>query len=162
MTENWTPFQLCQPITRAEAEELARKHADQAAWLRQPLSDQELDTVVNQLVDCVIYKNNLYQVSVYDKVQSIGGFPELIHLSIKSIDKQPIRDWRHLQRIKNEIVGEEHEAVELYPAESRKVDLANQFHLWVLKDAELRFPFGFIDRATSDSEGHGSRQRSGA
>jgi len=29
------------------------------------------------------------------------------------------------------IVGEEHEAFEVYPAESRLVDTANQYHLWV-------------------------------
>jgi hypothetical protein len=37
-----------------------------------------------------------------------------------------VHDWRDLQRIKNQLVGPECEAVELYPAESRKVDTANQ------------------------------------
>jgi hypothetical protein len=50
------------------------------------------------------------------------------------------------QRIKNELVGKEHEAVELYPAESRKVDSSNQYHLWVLVEKGLKFPFGYTTR----------------
>jgi hypothetical protein len=36
--------------------------------------------------------------------------------------------------------------VELFPAESRLVDTANQYHLWVMADAEYRFPFGYQRR----------------
>jgi hypothetical protein len=55
-------------------------------------------------------------------------------LSIKRRDREVIRDWRELQAIKNAIVGPEHEGFELYPAESRLVDTANQFHLFVFMD----------------------------
>lgn len=63
------------------------------------------------------------------------------HLSIKRNDREPIREWRDLQRIKNELCGPEAEAVELFPAESRLTDEANQFHLWVFNRG-YRFPFG--------------------
>lgn len=72
-----------------------------------------------------VFKNNLYQVLVDG-----SNAPEYLYLSIKRLDKAPIHDWRHLQRIKNEICGPEWEAVELYPAESRLIDEANQYHLW--------------------------------
>jgi hypothetical protein len=39
-------------------------------------------------------------------------------------------DWRHKQYIKNQLAGPEEEAVEIFPAESRLIDGANQFHLW--------------------------------
>jgi hypothetical protein len=106
-----------------------------------------------------IYVNNLYQVNVSDA--EVGeGWPEMWHLSVKRRDKAPIRDWRHMQRIKNEIVGEDHEGVELYPAEDRLVDAANQFHMWVLKDPERRWPFGFHEGRQVDYEGPaGGRQR---
>lgn len=89
-----------------------------------------------------IWKNNHYQVFVryFDAPEPFGRGA---HLSIKRNDREPIHDWRELQRIKTEIVGPEGEAVELYPAESRVVDTANQYHLWVF--AEYRFPFGFDD-----------------
>jgi hypothetical protein len=86
----------------------------------------------------------------------------MIHLSIKRHDKAPIHDWRDLQEIKNLLVGPEHEAIELYPAESRLVDTANQYHLWVLADDGRRFPFGFRVRFTATPEQAaliGARQR---
>lgn len=72
--------------------------------------------------------NNLYDCFVK---HSPDGFT---HLSIKRLDRAPIRNWRHFQQIKNEVVGEEREAVEIYPAESRLADNANQYHLWVLPE----------------------------
>lgn len=83
-------------------------------------------------------------------------------LSIRREDRAAARDWRHFQRIKNEIAGPEREAVELYPAESRLADLANQYHLWVLPEGQ-QFPFGFKERSVSDAPDEwtrfGARQR---
>ena len=80
-------------------------------------------------------------------VYSVGRYDDgpIIHLSIKRIDKEPIHDWRDLQEIKNQLVGKENEGVEVYPAESRRVDMANQYHLWVFADAGQTIPFGFTD-----------------
>ena len=66
-------------------------------------------------------------------------------LSIRRADRGAIRDWRHLQRIKNQLGGENTEAVELFPAEARLVDAANQTWLWCLPPG-MRFPFGFTER----------------
>ena len=85
-----------------------------------------------------IWKNSKYQVSEFDD-------GDVIHLSIKRIDIEAIHDWRELQEIKNKIVGEENEAIEIYPAESRLVDMANQYHLYVFKDPNYRIPLGFND-----------------
>lgn len=105
-----------------------------------------------------IYRNNLYQVQTREF--TIGeGWGKMLHLSIKRIDRQPIHDWRDLQEIKNQLVGEEHEGVELYPAESRRVDSANQYHLWVMMDKEARFPFGFGERLVTDEPLANSKQR---
>lgn len=94
--------------------------------------------------DSLVYKNDTYQVEVSRENRTF-------HLSIKRIDRQPCKDWRDFQRIKNELIGPEFEAVELYPAESRLVDGANQYHLWGLLDPKFRFPFGFNDgRQVSD------------
>lgn len=105
------------------------------------------------------WRNDVYQVAVYRHDPAPDGFPRMIHLSIKRIDKAPIHDWRDLQQIKNELVGPEHEGVELYPAESRKADSANQYHIWVLAD-KIQFPFGFQGRFVFDNiEGTSSVQR---
>lgn len=88
------------------------------------------------------WKNSRYTVWV-SKPSSDAG--ELVHLSIKRNDRSPIHDWRDLQRIKNEILGKEEEACELYPAESRLVDAANQYHLWSFLG--MHAPFGYEARA---------------
>lgn len=91
-----------------------------------------------------IWVNSRYQVNIDRNVDPGDGWPKMIHLSIKRLDKEPIHDWRDLQRIKNELVGAEHEAVELYPAESRVVDSANQYHLWAIAEKGVKFPFGWM------------------
>jgi hypothetical protein len=117
---------------------------------------------VRRLATQKIWMNDTYQVNIDYQPPQVGDFPRLIHLSIKRRDKLPIHDWRDLQEIKNRLVGPEHEAIELYPAESRLVDTSNQFHLWVLWDPELRLPFGYTDRLVTgveDAEAIGARQR---
>ena len=83
-----------------------------------------------------------------------------VHISVKTLKKQPLHDWRDLQQIKNDLIGPEHEAVELYPAESRLIDTANQYHLWASTDPNYRFPVGWSEgrHVTSASAG-GSKQR---
>lgn len=73
------------------------------------------------------------------------------YITLKRQDRHAVHDWRHLQQIKNDVCGPEAEAVELYPAESRLVDQANQYHLWVLPPGE-RFPFGKTKRAVASDE----------
>lgn len=102
-----------------------------------------------------LYRNLRYQVLVrfIGKGTPFPGTGEGIRgfwLSIKRIDMREIHDWRDLQRIKNELVGEEAEAVELYPAESRLVDTSNQYHLFAFEG--WRFPFGYVDRVVSTPE----------
>jgi hypothetical protein len=70
-------------------------------------------------------------------------------LCIRRRDSSPVHDWRHLQQIKNDLCGPECEAVELYPRESRLVDTANQYHLWVLPKG-IELPFGYEEREVSD------------
>lgn len=74
-----------------------------------------------------------------------------MHLSIKRRDRAAVRDWRHLQAIKNEVAGPEREGLEIFPAESRLVDGANEYHLWVLPEGE-RIPFGYAVGAVHGPE----------
>ena len=115
-----------------------------------------------QLARAEVYQNDRYEVALYRMppiTKASDNAPVLIHLSVKRRDRGHVRDWRDLQRIKNELLGPEHEAVELYPAESRLVDAANQFHLWGFDDPTFRFPFGFADRLVSDVPPLGGKQR---
>jgi len=64
-----------------------------------------------------------------------------------------------MQEIKNQICGCEAEGVELYPAESRLVDQANQYHIWVLNGA--MWPVGWATRVVDydDADDLGGKQR---
>lgn len=98
--------------------------------------------------------NDVYQVYVTQE-------GEWTHLNIRRRDGHAIlRDWREFQAIKNQLVGEEREAVELYPAEDRLVDTSNKYHLYCAPRG-YRFPFGFTQRDVIDTPGsaNGTRQR---
>jgi len=100
---------------------------ERLAWIEQQ---------VMLLLSWDIYCNDTYQVVV----ERNGS---LIHLCIRRHDGQPCTDWSDRQQIKNEIIGPEYEAVELFPAESRLIDTTNEYHLWVNPNPGFRFPFGF-------------------
>lgn len=101
---------------------------------------------VLKMTDGEWWKNDVYTVTVRD----LPGQDRGVHLSIRRNDREPIHDWRDLQAIKNQLLGEECEAVELYPAESRRVDAANQFHLWGSRRRKFRFNVGFFERLVVD------------
>ena len=98
----------------------------------------------------LLYLNDTYQVHVTFEDDHPAFKCRVICLSIKRSDRQPIHDWRDLQRIKNELTDPEYEAIEIYPAESRLVDTANQYWLWVIADREFRVPLGFAHRHVDD------------
>lgn len=106
----------------------------------------------NRLKADEIWCNNQYQVNIdYNPHHNFGSDSPITHLSIKRLDKEPIHDWRDLQAIKNLLTDPEREAIEIYPAESRCVDAANQFHLWVLPEG-AKVPCGFYGRAVSSED----------
>lgn len=76
------------------------------------------------------WANDLYVVHLRRMESEKPEVPEAIHLSIRNQDRSARHDWRDFQRIKNQLAGPEWEAVEIYPAESRLVDSANQYHLF--------------------------------
>ena len=79
--------------------------------------------------------NDIYQVAVHE----LGD--KAVHLNIRRRDGGPIlRDWRHFQLIKNQLIGEECEAVELYPAESRLVDTTEQVPPLGIERPQLPLP----------------------
>jgi hypothetical protein len=70
----------------------------------------------------------------------------VVHLSVIHNKLGSKIFWDDLQRVKNELVGPECEAVELFPAESRKVDVGDMRHLWCTTDTSYRYPLGFMAR----------------
>lgn len=152
MSDAWRPLRRVNkneiaPVTEAKILEMMRKMGiDRATAQEFAARNREREHWVN----------DLYLVNI----QESGG--PLVMLSIARRDGGPIfRDWRHFQNIKNDILGPECEAVELYPAESRMVDIGNKYHLIGCRDPNFRFPFGFTERKVDliDKPGIGLHQR---
>lgn len=105
-----------------------------------------------------IWVNDEYQCFVkYLESRGKGG---LLSLSIKRNDKRPAHDWRELQAIKNEVCGWEREGIEIYPAEARLVDEADQTWLWVMP-AGVSLELGFHARKVDTPASHAARKATG-
>lgn len=135
--KSWEKFALTMPVPKSQE-------------FINSLDDDMRESFLMQFAEfesgaTTMWTNNIYTVH---RKEEEGG---LVWLSIRRNDRKPIRDWRHFQRIKNELVGPEREGVELFPAESRLVDEANQYHLWVLPEGE-RVPVGWNVRMVSGSD----------
>jgi hypothetical protein len=94
------------------------------------------------------FVNNRYTVTreTVPKEQHGLGEHELVWLSIKANDDSARHDWREFQWIKNELAGENWEAIEIYPSEDRLIDSANQFHLWCIPPETGLLPVGWNGR----------------
>ena len=72
-----------------------------------------------------------------------GEDVQMTRLIVTRVDLSAVRDWTELQRIKTELCGADSEAVELFPAESRRVDHeSNRCYLWVMPRG-IAWPVGF-------------------
>ncbi len=128
----WTPFE---DVTDELSSPLARQLG---------VRDPQILLKANQLLGVANKKTRMYRNSRYFVKKTPleeGGWM----LSIRTTENDARHDWREFQRIKNELCGPECEAIELYPAESRLVDTANQYWVHVLPEG-MRIPVGFNDR----------------
>lgn len=83
------------------------------------------------------YLNNRYSVQISDEATDWGL---VVHLWIRRHDGEMVRSWSDMQRIKNELMGPERVAVEVFPPVSELIDNANIAHLWVMP-AGFTLPF---------------------
>jgi len=121
----------------------------------------EVERIIEESRKEKVFRSRDWQVHV-KAAPGRDGWPDMIHLNARRVDREAFHDWRELQMVKNILIGPEHEAVELYPAESRLTDTANNYHLWVLASPDARFPFGFSGRAVwspEDAAKYGAKQR---
>lgn len=129
--EAWEPLQRATHVPMSEQAK---------ALIRARGGDEKL---IEELDDSELWKNAIYTVSVTrwdDGGQWHGAVQEL---SIRRNDRQPVHDWRHFQQIKTELAGAEVEALEMYPAESRLMDTANQYYVYCLPPGR-RIEMGYL------------------
>lgn len=112
----WLPLR---PVTAVPpSPERLRQLIESACRLRPEMARADVEMLVKSIANLgELWANDLYQVHVMRWPPQAPIPHPIVHLSIRRMDRQGARDWRHFQAIKNQIVGPECEAIELYPAE---------------------------------------------
>ncbi len=117
-----------------ERERVALRTGDWGAWewvSKRPEGGRgwlsEVHTVWKNCAFCVLVRT----------VETEWG--PVLHAAIRNVSETNI-PWRDMQRIKDELFGEERVAVEVFPPRDELVDEANMYHLWVLPEG-TRLPF---------------------
>lgn len=98
------------------------------------LSKAAAKQAVREVKSEKVLMSSSYQVNIVELGRQHSKWPPLVWFSIKRRDKAAIVDRSVLRDIKNVLAGEEAEGFELYPAESRLVDTANQYHLYIAQE----------------------------
>lgn len=89
-----------------------------------------------------VWINEKYQVATIRSEHP--DFGPVMQINIRRRDGNVIfRDWREFQDIKNQLAGPECEGLELYPAESRVIDVNNKYHIWCILDTAKTIPIGW-------------------
>ena len=70
------------------------------------------------------HKNSLYSVQHYIRADGV------VLLGIRRHDEKKSCPWSHKQKIKNILLGEDANAIEIFPSEEDLVDAANIYWLW--------------------------------
>lgn len=99
-----------------------------------------LATDAHPMEECSIWRNDEWSAVLTSNAV-------LYHITIRHTSGKPVQDWAAFQAIKNQLVGNDQEMCELYPAESRMVNAEHLYHLWGFRG--MPFPFGW--GATKDS-----------
>lgn len=76
---------------------------------------------------------------VDDNAKTTAG--NAIKIMIRANDAKPIvNHWSEIQKIKNEIFGEDATAIEYFPSEKNLADVANIYWIWIFPDGVLPMP----------------------
>ena len=107
-------------------------------WIHKPSPKNRRygDGWVGELDEALV-DNELNYCVMIRKIDTKWGTIE--HACIRNANSTDI-EWAEKQRIKNEIFGEEAQAIEVFPKQTNLVDAANMYHLWILPE-EFELPF---------------------
>ena len=84
---------------------------------------------VKEISKAYVGKKHSVQVSYLEH----RTFGQITHLWLRRHDSTPM-GWTEMQRIKNEILGENILAIQVFPPQKNVVDAANVYHLWCFPD----------------------------
>lgn len=128
-------------FTRAERRAMERakeKHVAKLmaggydAWIDITNDAQTVSAMLNfsALRPFRVWRNGMFIVQAFKSDNAWGAS----RVMVRWLDARPDHDWALFQRIKNDLFGPERIALEVYPAESNKQDVANMYWFWVLPE----------------------------
>ena len=118
---------------------LMKKHLNDAPT---PLKEIDLSERAHPDWMTRAFENNRYIVMICDNCPTTKGIA--IRAMVQRIDDTPIPNhWREMQKIKNQIFGNETTAIEYYPSVSTLVDKHNIYWMWIFPDGILPTPLEF-------------------
>ena len=121
-----TPKKVWQPLLK-DAEWFREQQRVQVATMIKAQHPDITDGQIDDLMNDETWGNDRYTVTVHFLDGDRDGFVEITIHNHRRTTHIP---WRHLQQIKNEVLGADREAVQLFPAEDRLVDTANEYWLY--------------------------------
>ena len=126
-------------LTRSERRQLERAKEKHIRKLMEGGYDEWKDVTENQHTINVlggskarpkkVYMNGCFVVLIFDDKPNAWG-AELVMICWN--DARPDHDWGLFQKVKNDLFGTDRVALEVYPSEEHKQDVANLYWLWVL------------------------------
>ena len=123
-----TPKKVWQPLVK-DPEWFHDQKREKVKQMVKDSMDLEIpEEALNDLMSDETWGNDRYTVNLHFLGGDRDGFVEM---AVHNHNRTPHVPWRHLQQIKNEILGSDREAVQLFPAEDRLVDTANEYWLYV-------------------------------
>ena len=121
-----TPKKVWQPLLK-DPEWFREQQRVQVATMIKAQYPDITDGQIDDLMNDETWGNDRYTVTVHFLDGDRDGFVEITIHNHRRTTHIP---WRHLQQIKNEVLGPDREAVQLFPAEDRLVDTANEYWLY--------------------------------
>lgn len=117
---------------------LARKVKDPWIWESRPAAAALINQHMAAWGECFgAHLTAIYSCQLYRRDTAWG---EVIHIAIRRHDGGTSLPWADKQKIKDDLVGAERVAVEVFPPRSELDDAANMYHLWVLPEG-FELPF---------------------
>ena len=128
-------------LTRSEKRAMERAKEKHVAKLMASGYDQWIDITAREQTKKIIenfhgekpvkvWQNGCFIVQAFETPNQWHA----IRVMVRWLDARPDHDWALFQRIKNDLFGPERVALEVYPAESNKQDVANMYWFWVLPE----------------------------
>ena len=87
-------------------------------------------------IKCFVNKQS--KIKVIRSITTLENGSRWIHVSCSKKIGQIV--WKDLQSVKNQFIGSEKEAIQVFPKIRNLIDISDCYHLWSLLDGEFCIP----------------------